>query len=359
MGLRGSNGMAEAALKDARQHGGDNKQPAARRRADRAALAMDGADQRRRTASASLLALVIFQIFWVVASAYVAAQAADGRYVALGMTEASDAWKRQHPKDENFVYVLDTATGRIEICSDVDSVCRSLAASERESQGIVIGRFAGVKVTGATKAWKATKPADDHLIYTLDTKTAKIQVCGDTEGSCAMLSNGAAAPESRWPKVVMLYRRADSAAIAGRIYDRLISHYGEQAVFMDIYNIPFAANWRERVNEMSLNGGVLVVLVGPRWLGPLPDGQFRINDEHDPVRMELETALRANISVFPVLVEGATMPKSAELPDSIRIFSDVNAATVDTGRDFNHHVSRLIESIDKRLADRMTAAGSP
>jgi hypothetical protein len=110
---------------------------------------------------------------------------------------------------------------------------------------------------------------------------------------------------------------------------------------------------------MSLNGGVLVALVGPRWLGPLPGGQFRIDEEHDPVRMELETALRANIPVFPVLVEGATMPRSAELPDSLKAFSDVNAATVDTGRDFDHHISRLIASIDKRLADRVTAAGKP
>jgi len=60
-----------------------------------------------------------------------------------------------------------------------------------------------------------------------------------------------------------------------------------------------------------------------------------------------------------VLVDGAAMPGSAQLPDSLKEFSDVNAATVDTGRDFVPHVSRLIESIDKRLADRMTATGSP
>jgi hypothetical protein len=68
--------------------------------------------------------------------------------------------------------------------------------------------------------------------------------------------------------------------------------------------------------------------------------------------MELETALRANIPVFPVLVEGGTMPQSAELPDSLRTFANVNAAIVDNGRDFDHHISRLIAAIDRRLADR-------
>ena len=190
-------------------------------------------------------------------------------------------------------------------------------------------------------------------------KTAQVQVCGDTDGGCAILSNNSVRPAPRWPKVVMLYRRADSASVAGRIYDRLVAHYGEDAVFMDVYSIPFAANWREQVNDMSLHGGVLVALVGPRWLGPLPGGQFRIDEANDPVRMELETALRANIPVFPVLVEGATMPRAAELPDTLKVFSDVNAATVDNGRDFDQHVSRLIASIDKRLADRLSAAGTP
>jgi hypothetical protein len=316
---------------------------------------------RRRLESicGGLLALVIYQFCVVAVLAGGSAQGADGRYVALGMTDVSDAWKSQHSSDENFLYVLDSTTGRIEVCSDVEAVCRSLAGSQRDSKAITIGRFAGVKISRVTKAWKATSPSDDHLIYTLDTTTAQIQVCGDTEGGCSVVSNGSAPPAARWPKVVMLYRRADSAGVAGRIYDRLVAHYGEAAVFMDVYSIPFSANWREQVNNMSLNGGVLVALIGPRWLGPLPDGKFRISEAGDPVRMELETALGAGIPVFPVLVEGGTMPRSIELPDSLKMFSDVNAATVDNGRDFDHHMSRLIASIDTRLADRVTSANKP
>ena len=107
---------------------------------------------------------------------------------------------------------------------------------------------------------------------------------------------------------------------------------------------------------MSLHGGVLVALIGPRWLGKRPDGHVRIHDIDDPVRIELETALGANIPVFPVLVEGADMPRATELPESLKKFSSINAATIDTGRDFDHHMARLIASIDERLAARGSAA---
>jgi len=38
--------------------------------------------------------------------------------------------------------------------------------------------------------------------------------------------------------IIISYRRSDSAAIAGRIRDRLAEHYGADAVFMDIDSIP-------------------------------------------------------------------------------------------------------------------------
>src|SRR5437899_2222859 len=101
--------------------------------------------------------LAFWQFCAVAASAGGGTSSPDRRYLALGMTEVSDAWRGQHARDENFLYVLDSATGRIEVCSDVEAVCRSLAGSQRDAQGVTIGRFAGVKIGRATKAWKAAK----------------------------------------------------------------------------------------------------------------------------------------------------------------------------------------------------------
>ena len=43
------------------------------------------------------------------------------------------------------------------------------------------------------------------------------------------------------PKIFLSYRRQDSAGVAGRIYDRLRQHFGDDAIFMDIDNIPLAS----------------------------------------------------------------------------------------------------------------------
>ncbi|HEV2958025.1 MAG TPA: ABC transporter substrate-binding protein [Xanthobacteraceae bacterium] len=151
------------------------------------------------------------------------------------------------------------------------------------------------------------------------------------------------------PKLILSYRRSDSAGIAGRIFDRLSSRYGHDSVFMDVDNIPFGIDFRQYIREALAECDALIVVVGPRWVGERPDGSSRIRDETDPVRVEVETALERGIPIVPVLVDGAVMPKASDLPDSLGDFSFRNAAEVDTGRDFHPHLDRLIRSLDRLL----------
>ena len=51
------------------------------------------------------------------------------------------------------------------------------------------------------------------------------------------------------PKIIISYRRADSGVITGRIRDRLAQHYGDDAIFMDIDNIPFGMDFRKNIAE--------------------------------------------------------------------------------------------------------------
>jgi hypothetical protein len=151
-------------------------------------------------------------------------------------------------------------------------------------------------------------------------------------------------------KIIVSYRRSDSQAASGRIVDRLIAHYGEHWVFMDIDNIPYGTDFRQHIGSALSQADVVLAVVGPDWLGAGADGRSRMMDDDDPVRIEVETALREKVLVIPVLVNGAAMPKPAALPDSLKEFSFLNAATVDVGRDFHPHVDRLIQSIDEVLA---------
>jgi len=42
------------------------------------------------------------------------------------------------------------------------------------------------------------------------------------------------------PRITISYRRDDTLDITGRIFDRLAAHFGREAVFRDIDNIPLS-----------------------------------------------------------------------------------------------------------------------
>ena len=154
------------------------------------------------------------------------------------------------------------------------------------------------------------------------------------------------------PNITISYRRADSDAIAGRIRDRLAREYGDDAIFMDIDNIPLGVDFREQIRETLSQVEILLVIIGPQWRGPRSTGKFRIFDETDPCRVEVEQGLARGIATIPVLVNGAEMPGADELPETLRELSYHNAAVVDAGRDFHQHMDRLIRSIDQILGPK-------
>lgn len=148
-------------------------------------------------------------------------------------------------------------------------------------------------------------------------------------------------------KITVSYRRADSDAITGRIFDRLVAHFGADAVFRDIDNIPPGIDYRKYINGALASTDILLAIVGPQWKGQSPDGKARIQQETDLVRIEVEAALQRDIPVIPVLVGNATMPQPADLPDGLQDFAFRHAVKVDALEDFDDHVRRLIRSLDR------------
>src|SRR5580693_5052725 len=85
------------------------------------------------------------------------------------------------------------------------------------------------------------------------------------------------------PKIAISYRRADSEAMTGRIFDRLIAHYGKDAIFRDIDDIPPGIDFRVHINQTLLKTNILLAIVGPQWLGAASDGSAdRIHEETHP-----------------------------------------------------------------------------
>jgi TIR domain/WD domain, G-beta repeat len=152
------------------------------------------------------------------------------------------------------------------------------------------------------------------------------------------------------PTISISYRRADSEAMTGRIFDRLAAHYGREAIFRDIDNIPPGIDFRVHINDMLRKTNILLAVIGPNWLGARSGTSDRIQEESDAVRVEIETALRRRTPLIPILIGTTTMPSTDQLPPSLKDFAFRNAVRVDTGQDFDYHMDRLIRSMDSILS---------
>lgn len=156
-------------------------------------------------------------------------------------------------------------------------------------------------------------------------------------------------------KIFISYRRDDSAAYAGRLYDRLAAHFGPGQVFMDIDQIEPGEDFVEVIKEKVGACSAAIVLIGKSWLSAADSqGNRRLDDPEDFVRQEITTALGRKIRVFPVLVGGAVMPKIAQLPEVLGALSRRNGIEI-TDLRFHHDVDRLIEALAKVLEPQPAA----
>ncbi|HKG40115.1 MAG TPA: toll/interleukin-1 receptor domain-containing protein [Conexibacter sp.] len=150
------------------------------------------------------------------------------------------------------------------------------------------------------------------------------------------------------PSVFISYRREGTAMHAGRLYDAMAARFGEHNVFMDLEMAP-GVDFVERITTAVGSCRALLVVIGPEWMGA---GGSRIADPADFVRLEVETALRAaDVTVIPVLVEGARMPAPEELPEELRPLARRNAIELSDLR-WRYDCQRLTAALDELLAAR-------
>ena len=164
------------------------------------------------------------------------------------------------------------------------------------------------------------------------------------------------------PKMFLSYRREETAAYAGRLYDALAERFGDANVFMDIELEP-GIDFVERITQVIGACHVLLVIVGPQW-ATLASGEehARIAQEDDFVRLEVEAALRRpNVRVIPLLVAGARMPDARDLPEQVRGITRRNALELSDLR-WRYDVGRLTSALEEVLAaatSTMPAATPP
>ncbi|NGZ08044.1 MAG: TIR domain-containing protein [Nitrospira sp. LK70] len=161
-------------------------------------------------------------------------------------------------------------------------------------------------------------------------------------------------------KILISYRREDSADATGRIYDQLVQQFGRTAVFKDVDSIPLGINFRKHLDEQVGKCDVFLAIIGPDWMGiKAGEGTSRLDDPRDFVRIEIESALKRQIPVIPVLVRGATIPDPERLPSSLQELSDRNGIVVRHDPDFHRDMDRLIEHLRVQIEEQLEQASFP
>lgn len=119
--------------------------------------------------------------------------------------------------------------------------------------------------------------------------------------------------------IFISYRRQTDAGIAGRIYDHLSRDLPGASIFMDVDKLSPGEDFEQALGQSLANCKVFLAVIGPQWATLTgPQGQVRLQDGDDFVRKELSTALRSNVRVIPLLVNGAAMPGRDALPPDLQ-----------------------------------------
>ena len=162
------------------------------------------------------------------------------------------------------------------------------------------------------------------------------------------MSTPLAAPPT--PGLFISYRRSDAGPYARLLQVQLGRLLPDTPVFMDLDSIEVGTDFAEAIKTGLDSCGVLVALIGPRWLKLCDEnGRRRLDNPDDFVRFEIRTALERCVRVIPVLVDGATMPPRHQLPDDLAKLARLNALEMSYDR-YEYDESRLMTAVRRVLA---------
>lgn len=150
------------------------------------------------------------------------------------------------------------------------------------------------------------------------------------------------------PKNIFIsYRVQDTAGETGRLVDALKERFDEKHIFIDIEKIEPGLAFSQVISRYLDSCDVMLAIIGPNWLGAPPAGTTpRVHQPQDWVRLEISTALKRNIRVIPVLVNGATMPAAEQLPEDLAPLLMRQACEV-SNRRWKYDTDQLLDFLEK------------
>jgi TIR domain len=146
-------------------------------------------------------------------------------------------------------------------------------------------------------------------------------------------------------RIFLSYRRDDSSAWAGRLRDALAARFGEENIFQDVVAVRPGQTFTDAIDAALATSDAVLAVIGPRWLTSAgSDGEPRLAKSDDYLRTELTAALAQTKQLIPVLVGGAAMPTTAQLPESLKPLG-LRQAVVLRDASWHQDVDGLIRSL--------------
>lgn len=149
--------------------------------------------------------------------------------------------------------------------------------------------------------------------------------------------------------IFISYRRENAGWAATSLHGALARNFDEEKLFLDVDSIPPGEDFAQFLTDKVKSADCLLAVIGPGWADvENVEGEQRLANPGDYVRVEIEAALDHDIRVIPVLVDGAKMPKADELPETLRPLSRRQAVLIDRTR-FNNDARKLADDLARLL----------
>jgi WD40 repeat protein len=151
-------------------------------------------------------------------------------------------------------------------------------------------------------------------------------------------------------RIFISYRREDTSATAGRLYDRLVARFGADSVFMDVDSIAPGHDFAEAIETAVGSCQVVLAVIGTHWLDAADErGWRRLDDPDDFVALEIKAGLDRDIPVIPVLVGGTSGPRRDDLPATLSPLARRQSLRLDHDS-FSTDFTRLMAALERTFA---------
>ena len=157
------------------------------------------------------------------------------------------------------------------------------------------------------------------------------------------------------PKVFISYRRSDSQAQTGRLYDRLNRAFPGM-FFRDVSEIGVGVDFVAHVERAVGASVALIAVIGPTWVTASDERGRRLDAADDFVRVEIRTALARKIRIIPILVGNTEMVGEEHLPDDLKPLTRWNAVRI-VEEYYDQGIEKLVRSLVPELGEPVAEGG--